>query len=268
MNNQETLKKPLSLEKNLFVYESRNEVAKIVSSKIFDQILLNRKTNLGLSVGKSLDEVYHYLSTNWKSKNVSFKKVSTFNLEEYLNFNNWNNSMFSHMNQNLFKNIDIKTENINFPNKINNKNIETNNPQKFGSKILKSKELSIMLLDVSQNGALGFNQPTVDPDSINNTTHVAVLDETTKDLCSHYFVEEKVPNQGITMGLLEILNFNKIILLAFGKDKVQVLKKLFTAKDFSPLWPVTALIYAKSEVEVYTDDDTFKLFEEELKKIG
>src|SRR5690606_14396300 len=62
----------------------------------------------------------------------------------------------------------------------------------------------------------------------NSRTRLATLDPITRrDAASDFFSEENVPLQAITMGLATILEARKIILIALGEHKANIVKQAF-----------------------------------------
>lgn len=73
--------------------------------------LLKRKPNatLGLATGSTPIGLYKKLIEKNKAKEISFKDVTTYNLDEYCDIpKDHEQSYFTFMNENLFKHVDIK----------------------------------------------------------------------------------------------------------------------------------------------------------------
>ena len=71
---------------------------------------INAKPNciLGLATGSSPLGVYNLLIEAYKNNEVSFKEVTTFNLDEYVGLDEENDQSYRYfMNHNLFDHIDI-----------------------------------------------------------------------------------------------------------------------------------------------------------------
>ncbi len=83
--------------------------------------------------------------------------------------------------------------------------------------------IDLQYLGIGLNGHIGFNEPGT---PFGTMTHVVSIDtETRKDKASHFGGIEKVPRQGMTMGLRSIMMARKIVLLATGKEKANVVKR-------------------------------------------
>jgi glucosamine-6-phosphate deaminase len=92
------------------------------------------------------------------------------------------------------------------------------------SKIQQAGGIDVMLLGVGTNGHIGFNEPFSNRRS---RTRLCTLDPVTrKAAASYFFAEENVPAQAITMGLATILEARKILLLALGEHKANVIRQV------------------------------------------
>jgi glucosamine-6-phosphate deaminase len=80
-----------------------------------------------------------------------------------------------------------------------------------------------MFLGVGRNGHIGFNEPGAPPDS---RTRVVELAESTRVANAVYFPDRVVPERAITMGIATILSARKIVVLASGASKRDVMARL------------------------------------------
>ncbi|MQI04159.1 glucosamine-6-phosphate deaminase, partial [Escherichia coli] len=107
----------------------------------------------------------------------------------------------------------------------------------------------IQILGIGENGHIGFNEPGTPFDSV---THIVDLTESTIKANSRYFKnEDDVPKQAISMGLANILQAKRIILLAFGEKKRDAITHLLN-QEISVDVPAT-LLHKHPNVEIYLD---------------
>jgi glucosamine-6-phosphate deaminase len=84
--------------------------------------------------------------------------------------------------------------------------------------------IDIQLLGIGRTGHVGFNEPG---SSRASRTRLITLDRVTrKDAASDFFGEEHVPLRALTMGIATILEARRIVLLAFGEGKADVVSRL------------------------------------------
>lgn len=80
--------------------------------------------------------------------------------------------------------------------------------------------LAVSVLGIGMNGHLGFNEAGVD---FNLNAHIIPLDATTKRVMTKYFGDKFHPTTGITQGIGQIMNAKKVILLANGAHKADII---------------------------------------------
>ncbi len=179
---------------------------------------------LGLATGSSPIKVYEELVRMHKKEGLSFYNVITFNLDEYYGMDKNNiQSYFYFMHEHLFNHIDIHPENINIP----DGNITPDKLQQYcidyEMKIKKLGGLDFQLLGIGRTGHIGFNEPG---SHLNSETRLITLDHITRvDAASSFFGIENVPRKAITMGIGTVKNAKRIVLLAWGVNKSNIIKK-------------------------------------------
>ena len=114
---------------------------------------------LGLATGSTPLALYRQLIQANKNGEMSFKEVSTFNLDEYLGLAGDHPQSYRHfMNENLFQHIDIDINNTFVPDGA------AENPLTAGDdyeELIKAKGgIDIQLLGIGRNGHVGFNEPS------------------------------------------------------------------------------------------------------------
>jgi glucosamine-6-phosphate isomerase len=94
--------------------------------------------------------------------------------------------------------------------------------EKMDDFIFNSGPIDLMLVGIGMNGHIGFNEPGI---SFNKYSHVATLDNTTTSVGQKYFNSAVKLKQGITLGLKHLMESKKLILLANGIKKAQVIRQ-------------------------------------------
>ena len=214
--------------------------------------LLKKKPNaiLGLATGSTPIGLYKKLIEKNKAKEISFKDVITYNLDEYCDLpKDHEQSYYTFMNENLFKHIDINKDNTHLPkgegdSKLNAQNYEDE---------LKKVKIDIQLLGIGSNGHIGFNEPGTDFDI--GVHEVQLTENTIKDNARFFDNDmNKVPKKAITMGIRNILDAETIILLANGVKKADAIKSVMSGVIDKNV-PASALNIHKGKVYVIVDKD-------------
>lgn len=203
--------------------ETAKEAAKIVS------VLIKRKPNLvlSLSAGGTMIPFYKELIKLNKNKKVSFKKVRTFNLDEYYPINPKNKNSFRYyMNKNFFNKVDLDEKNINFFDST--KRDYKKECSNYERKIKSVGGIDLQILGIGRNSHIAFNEPG---SSFNSKTRKIKLTESTVKANSRFFKSEKeVPKHALTMGISTILKAKRIILIATGKEKRECIRRTLKGK--------------------------------------
>ena len=237
---------------------NKSEADKKVSQEIIN--LINDKKNcvLGLATGSTPEGVYTLLVEAYKQGKVSFKNVTTFNLDEYVGLADSHPQSYRYfMNNHLFLHVDINLDKTHVP---GNKGDE-NDLSVYDENIKKHGGIDLQLLGIGSNGHIAFNEPGTPFDS---KTHIVTLKESTiKDNSRFFNSIDEVPTSSITMGLNSIMNAKKIILMAFGKNKAEAICKMFT-KDANVDLPAS-ILQKHDNVTIYCDEEAASLLINEVK---
>lgn len=230
-------------------YLSKEEMAKEVAQLFIDKVKENPKCVLGLATGSSPLGVYKNMIEAYERKEVSFKDVTTFNLDEYKGLDgNHNQSYRYFMNHNLFNYIDINKENTNVPSGFVSNNLEAS---LYDKKIAEFGGIDIQLLGLGSDGHIAFNEPGTSFDSL---THITELTEQTIEDNSRFFEKkEDVPTEAVTMGLKSIMNAKMIVLVAIGKNKAYAVNELINGKIDEKM-PCT-ILQKHPNVHIYVDKE-------------
>jgi len=225
------------------IFKNSAEASIIVAQEIAQLIRSKQAKNktcvLGLATGSSPIKVYEELVRIHKEEGLSFSNVITFNLDEYYPMTKENNqSYFYFMHQHLFNHIDIDPENINIPDgtvaldELNQYCID------YEMKIKNAGGLDFQLLGIGRTGHVGFNEPG---SHINSGTRIITLDHITRvDASFDFNGIDSVPKRAVTMGVSTILRSKRIVLMAWGQNKAEIIKRTIQG-DISSEVPATFL---------------------------
>ncbi|WP_249869244.1 glucosamine-6-phosphate deaminase [Oceanobacillus saliphilus] len=226
-----------------------DEMSEKACSYIVEKIKELQEPVLGLATGSTPEGLYDRLIQQNKEQNVSFKNVSTFNLDEYVGLGNDDpNSYHYYMNEKLFKHIDIDKNNVNLPNGVA-KDLDKE-CQDYEKKIIDAKKVDVQVLGIGINGHIGFNEPGT---AFTSRTHVVDLDESTREANARFFASlEEVPKKAITMGIDSIMQSKEILLLVSGSSKSEALDRLLNG-EVSEEFPAS-ILQKHSNVMIIADE--------------
>ena len=184
--------------------ELSSTVADIVEAQITEQPL----SKLILPTGSTPLGLYEELV----SRELDWSHTITFNLDEYLMNIDHPYSYHSYMKKNLFDRTNIYPDHCHFPFRP---------VLSFEDKINANRGIDLCILGIGSNGHIAFNEPG---SSFLSRTRVVNLDEQTIEDNSRFFGSvDDTPKQAITMGLGTIMESKKIVLMANGDHKLNIL---------------------------------------------
>lgn len=223
------------------VFSSAQLASKYVASCMQKFIAHKPNAVLGLATGSTPELLYAELVKLHNDNELDFCLVRTFNLDEYDDIAPENHQSYHYfMHQHLFSKINIGRSNIFFPNKFDN----------YDFLIHQTGGIDLQILGIGTNGHIGFNEPGSLVDSV--TRIVKLSKNTIKDNARFFTSICDVPTQAISMGLATIMKSKKIYLLAFGKNKKAIVKKLLETKLFSADLPAS-ILHKHADVELVVD---------------
>ena len=145
------------------------------------------------------------------NRELDWSAVMTYNLDVYIMNPDHPQSYQTFMKENLFNKINIYPSNCQFPDR---------NVQLYEER-LKGIPVDLCILGIGSNGHIAFNEPG---SSFDSRTRVVDLDKQTIQDNSRFFDSvDDVPKQAITMGLGTIMDSKKIVLMANGEHKLNIL---------------------------------------------
>jgi len=201
----------------VIVVENYQQIGQLGAQIIAGVIKNNPNAVLGLATGTSPIGIYQNLVEMCQKGEISFANVKTVNLDEYVGLDGTHPQSYRYfMNDNLFNHVDIDKANTFVPNGV------AENLQEECARyttLVNNLVQDIQLLGIGSNGHIAFNEPGTPFDS---TTHVVNLTENTIKDNSRLFEDiSQVPTKALTMGIANIMNAKRILIVANGKNKAQ-----------------------------------------------
>lgn len=223
---------------NFVKAKNYSDLSRKAANIIAAQITLKQNSVLGLATGSTPLGVYKQLIKMYRNKDITFANAITVNLDEYCGLSSEHEQSYrAYMNKHLFDNIDIKKKNTFLPN---------GTAQDYEKECVMYDKLidsiggiDILLLGVGHNGHIGFNEPG---QVFKVNTHCVDLSLRTRQANARFFESDvnSVPKKALTLGLKNIMNAKKILMVASGREKLDILESAFS-KVVTPRIPVSIL---------------------------
>jgi len=227
-------------------YQSMSKKA----AEIFaEAVKANPAGAFGFATGSTPVGMYETLIQMQKSGTVDLRGITAFNLDEYFPIQPDDPQSYEYfMRQNLFDGIGIPASNTHIPSGAAADPIAE--CAAYDEKIKKSGGLDMQILGIGANGHIGFNEPAQE---LLATTSYVPLAEATIESNSRFFASpEDVPRHSLTMGMHSIMMARRIILLASGEGKAEILREAL----FGPITTMVpaSLLQLHRDVTVVIDE--------------
>jgi glucosamine-6-phosphate deaminase len=207
------------------VTEGSKMVALEIAQLIREKAGKNQQCVLGMATGNTPVLLYKELVRMHREEGLSFKNVITFNLDEYYPIEkNAYQSYWSFMHRHLFNHIDIDPANIYIPDGTWPKESIKKHCAAFEQKLVDLGGVDLQLLGIGLNGHIGFNEPGSGQFS---KTRLVNLENTTRIANTYEFENiSKVPRLALTMGISNIMQAKRILLMAWGQKAAIVARSV------------------------------------------
>ena len=216
----------------MIIYEAKDykDMSRKAANIISAQIIMKPNCVLGLATGSTPIGIYEQLVEWYHKGDLDFSKVTSVNLDEYRGLEKSNDQSYDYfMHEHLFDKVNIHPENVNLPDGMAE---DAEKECKRYEELIRSLGgVDLQLLGLGHNGHIGFNEPGA---AFEKETHCVNLTERTIEANKRFFASaDDVPKQAFTMGIKTIMQAKKILVIASGEDKAEILKEAF----FGPVTP-------------------------------
>ena len=215
-------------------YEAMSKKA----AKLFAEVMKEHPASaFGFATGSTPIGMYEQLIRMHKEEGLDFSKISSFNLDEYHPIARESDQSYHYfMGEKLFSRVNMDPARVFIPDG------KTTDPEAecadYESKINACGGIVMQILGIGQNGHIGFNEPA---ESFGVSTRLTPLSDITITANARHFDNASdVPRHALTMGIRTIMMAKKIILLANGTAKSEILRDSLLG-PITPLVPASAL---------------------------
>lgn len=222
---------------NVIVVDTREELSRVAADEVSAAIAANPACVLGLATGTTPIGMYDALVSDYEAGLLSFKDVTTFNLDEYRGLAPDHPQSYRYfMRHHLFDRVDIDPERTHLPNGADARAEAM--CAAYERAIRDAGGIDLQVLGIGHNGHIGFNEPA---DEFPPVTHLVQLAERTIEANSRLFDSiDEVPREAYTMGIGTIMGARRILLLATGADKAAIVRDALQG-EVTPRVPASVL---------------------------
>ncbi len=219
------------------VTENYEQLSALAADIIAAQVIMKPNCVLGLATGSSPVGTYRELVKKYEAGRLDFSAVRSVNLDEYVGLKGDHPQSYRFfMQDNLFNHVNIKPENTFVPCGIAaNLGAEC---AAYDARVEAFGGIDLQLLGIGVDGHVGFNEPD---EVFAKGTHVVDLLESTIQANARFFASENdVPRQALSMGIATIMKAKKILLVANGEQKREVIEQAVNG-PITPKLPASVL---------------------------
>ena len=239
---------------NIVRAKDYEEMTRKAACMIFAQVTLKPDSVLGLATGSTPVGAYRQLASWCREGDLDFSRIRTVNLDEYVGLSKDHPESYSHfMREHLFDHINIDPQNVHIPDGLGE---ETAECERYDDLIRSLGGVDLQLLGLGHDGHIGFNEPA---DHFPAGTHMVRLSESTIQANKRFFADEsQMPRFAYTMGIYDILQSRKVLMIVSGRDKAEILREAFTG-PVTPRIPATILQFHK-DFTLIADEEALSAF--------
>src|SRR5580698_2929077 len=203
--------------------DASHAVAREIESLIRARAAEKRTAVLGLATGSTPLGLYAELVRMHREEGLSFANVITFNLDEYFPIQPSNPRSYRHfMQAHLFDHVDIPPANTHVPDGTAPASAVDGQCRDYEESIRAAGGIDFQILGIGRTGHIGFNEPGSPRRS---RTRMVTLDALTRrDAAGDFGGEENTPRRAITMGVKTILEARRVVLMAWGQHKAEIVR--------------------------------------------
>jgi glucosamine-6-phosphate deaminase len=218
----------------IIITKSYEDMSQLAAQMVSRQLLKKPSSVLGLATGSTPVGTYKQLVRMHNEEGLDFSKVSTFNLDEYLDLAPSHDQSYRYfMDQNLFNHINVDPRNIHVP--YGHAEDVEEFCDWYEAEMKRAGGVDLQILGIGGDGHIAFNEPG---SSLGSRTRLKTLTKQTIEDNARFFKhEDEVPRFAITMGVGTIMEAKEIILLANGAKKADIIAEAIEG-------PITAQVSA------------------------
>ena len=233
----------------IYVGKDYQDVSRKAANIMSAQIIMKPNAVLGLATGSTPVGLYKQLIEWYNKGDLDFSQITSVNLDEYKGLSGDNDQSYRYfMNTNLFDHVNIDKNRTYVPNGLEE---DSDKACADYNEIIRSVGgIDIQLLGIGGNGHIGFNEPG---EAFEKETHCVDLTESTIKANARFFESmDEVPKQAYTMGIKNIMQARKVLLIVSGEGKAEILDKVL----YGPVTPQVpaSILQLHNDLTVVADE--------------
>ena len=213
------------------------DMSKKAADLIINMLIDKPQAKFGLATGSTPLSLYENLAKAEKEGEISFKYAKSINLDEYVGIEKTNENSYQYfMDKNFFDKVSFKDGMTHLPYAPQ---ADDKYAKAYDKLLDEFGQRDVQILGLGPNGHLAFNEPAAKLKQ--RTSIIKLSDETIKANSRFFESEEDVPKYAISMGMADVFNAKMLVVLASGKGKHEVVKRIIEEETIYPDFPASFL---------------------------
>lgn len=231
----------------IIVTDTYEELSKRAAADLIEFLKAVQQPLICTASGDSPSGLYKELVQRVGNKELDISDWYFVGLDEWAGMNEEDEgSCRFHLNRQFFHPLKIRNEKICFFNgRAKDLKEECRRTEDF---IRKQGGIDVAIVGLGLNGHVGMNEPGTAPEL---RSHVSKIDPLTEKTGQKYFTGERKLSHGLTLGLADLMEAKKVMLLANGVHKAEIVQRVLEG-EISELLPAS-LLRNHSGLVVYLD---------------
>lgn len=236
----------------VIVSKDYDEMSKKAADLIINMLIDKPQAKFGFATGSTPIGLYENLAKAEKEGEISFKYSKSVNLDEYIGIDKENDQSYQYfMNENLFNKVSFKEGTTHLPYAPE---ADEKYSKEYDKLLDEFGQRDVQILGLGPNGHLAFNEPAEKLEQ--RTSIIKLSDETIKANSRFFESEDDVPKYAISMGMADVFNAKMLVVLASGKNKHEVVKRIIEEDTIYPEFPASFL-HLHPNVYLFVDEEAY-----------
>ncbi len=186
------------------------------------------KCVIALGTGNSVLPVYAELIKRYENKEVDFADVVVFNLFEFYQAEEGAVSTLDRLHKVFLDKVNIKAENIHSFDQNADKADLYESCRAYEAEIDACGGLDLVICEIGVSGSLAFNAPG---SQLSSPCRMTLIDSAVRRSVSSAYALEVAPTTAITLGISNILNAKKVLVMSWGENQAKTVKSVVEDKQ-------------------------------------
>jgi len=221
---------------HLKIHENYESLSRQAANEIIALMKQKPEAVLCLASGDTPRLAYSLMTKMAKDEKIDFSRCTFIGLDEWMGIPPDNEgSCHYFLRRHIFEPLNISNDRIRLFDALSTD--QKGECKKMDKTIIEKEGIDLMVVGIGMNGHIGFNEPGA---SVEGYSHVVDLDAATRTVGQKYFREHTLLTSGITLGLGHMQEARKVILVANGTKKADIIRKALE-EDVTPVVPASLI---------------------------